>query len=171
MHYTRCVCATQFNEAREIRTPNLLIWSQTRCRCAIAPMGIIRLESCRRQNLRSTYQSKMRATLSGTRFAQAHCFDWICFHSGAITSRCEISMRKHTRPGRTQSENILDLGCLSNMKTIGFKPWVASVYSYAMKQCFCQSEGLCRCLSVLRALRNHGVRVIAGKHDQRERRG
>jgi hypothetical protein len=25
------------NEAREIRTPNLLIWSQTRCRCAIAP--------------------------------------------------------------------------------------------------------------------------------------
>ena len=24
-------------EAREIRTPNLLIWSQTRCRCAIAP--------------------------------------------------------------------------------------------------------------------------------------
>ena len=27
------------NEAREIRTPNLLIWSQTRCRCAIAPHG------------------------------------------------------------------------------------------------------------------------------------
>ena len=27
------------NEAREIRTPNLLIWSQTRCRCAIAPSG------------------------------------------------------------------------------------------------------------------------------------
>ena len=26
------------NEAREIRTPNLLIWSQTRYRCAIAPM-------------------------------------------------------------------------------------------------------------------------------------
>ena len=26
------------NEAREIRTPNLLIWSQTRCRCAIAPL-------------------------------------------------------------------------------------------------------------------------------------
>jgi hypothetical protein len=25
------------NEAREIPTPNLLIWSQTRCRCAIAP--------------------------------------------------------------------------------------------------------------------------------------
>jgi hypothetical protein len=25
------------NEAREIRAPNLLIWSQTRCRCAIAP--------------------------------------------------------------------------------------------------------------------------------------
>ena len=25
------------NEAREIRTPTLLIWSQTRCRCAIAP--------------------------------------------------------------------------------------------------------------------------------------
>jgi hypothetical protein len=25
-------------EAREIRTPNLLIWSQTRCRCAIAPL-------------------------------------------------------------------------------------------------------------------------------------
>ena len=25
------------SEAREIRTPNLLIWSQTRCRCAIAP--------------------------------------------------------------------------------------------------------------------------------------
>ena len=26
------------NEAREIRTPNLLIWSQTRYRCTIAPM-------------------------------------------------------------------------------------------------------------------------------------
>ena len=26
------------NEGREIRTPNLLIWSQTRCRCAIPPM-------------------------------------------------------------------------------------------------------------------------------------
>ena len=25
------------NEARDIQTPNLLIWSQTRCRCAIAP--------------------------------------------------------------------------------------------------------------------------------------
>ena len=25
-------------EGREIRTPNLLIWSQTRCRCAIPPM-------------------------------------------------------------------------------------------------------------------------------------
>ena len=25
-------------EAREIQAPNLLIWSQTRCRCAIAPM-------------------------------------------------------------------------------------------------------------------------------------
>ena len=25
------------NEGREIRTPNLLIWSQTRCRCAIPP--------------------------------------------------------------------------------------------------------------------------------------
>ena len=27
------------SEAREIRTPNLLIWSQTRCRCAIAPVA------------------------------------------------------------------------------------------------------------------------------------
>ena len=31
------VALDQQNEAREIRTPNLLIWSQTRCRCAIAP--------------------------------------------------------------------------------------------------------------------------------------
>jgi hypothetical protein len=37
-------CAAQWqmpprreSEAREIRTPNLLIWNQTRCRCAIAP--------------------------------------------------------------------------------------------------------------------------------------
>ena len=31
--------AKQFlNEGREIRTPNLLIWSQTRCRCAIPPL-------------------------------------------------------------------------------------------------------------------------------------
>jgi hypothetical protein len=29
------------SEAREIRTPNLLIWSQTRCRCAIAPLQIL----------------------------------------------------------------------------------------------------------------------------------
>jgi hypothetical protein len=27
------------DEGREIRTPNLLIWSQTRCRCAIPPMA------------------------------------------------------------------------------------------------------------------------------------
>ena len=27
----------EISEAREIRTPNLLIWSQPRCRCAIAP--------------------------------------------------------------------------------------------------------------------------------------
>ena len=26
------------HEGREIRTPNLLIWSQTRCRCAIPPV-------------------------------------------------------------------------------------------------------------------------------------
>ena len=26
------------NEGRKIQTPNLLIWSQTRCRCAIPPM-------------------------------------------------------------------------------------------------------------------------------------
>ncbi len=31
------VLVAKINEAREIRTPNLLIWSQTRCRCAIAP--------------------------------------------------------------------------------------------------------------------------------------
>lgn len=31
-------CEYSKNEAREIRTPNLLIWSQTRCRCAIAPL-------------------------------------------------------------------------------------------------------------------------------------
>ncbi len=31
---------TLANEAREIRTPNLLIWSQTRYRCAIAPVAI-----------------------------------------------------------------------------------------------------------------------------------
>ena len=30
---------TYVNEAREIRTPNLLIWSQTRCRCATAPVA------------------------------------------------------------------------------------------------------------------------------------
>ena len=30
--------ARQRNEGREIRTPNLLIWSQTRCRCAIPPL-------------------------------------------------------------------------------------------------------------------------------------
>ena len=29
------------NEAREIRTPNLLIWSQPRYRCAIAPMELV----------------------------------------------------------------------------------------------------------------------------------
>ena len=28
------------NEAREIRTPNLLIWSQTRCHCAIPPRRV-----------------------------------------------------------------------------------------------------------------------------------
>ena len=32
------VHAISHNEAREIRTPNLVIWSHTRCRCAIAPL-------------------------------------------------------------------------------------------------------------------------------------
>ena len=31
-------CMGKENEGREIRTPNLLIWSQTRCRCAIPPL-------------------------------------------------------------------------------------------------------------------------------------
>ena len=35
--FERCACGQSF-EAREIRTPNLLIWSQTRYRCAIAPL-------------------------------------------------------------------------------------------------------------------------------------
>ena len=34
-------CTSGQNEAREIRTPNLLIWSQTRYRCAIAPSVIM----------------------------------------------------------------------------------------------------------------------------------
>ena len=40
------------NEAREIRTPNLLIWSQTRCRCAIAPcfeMHRLPTTACKRE--------------------------------------------------------------------------------------------------------------------------
>ena len=36
----RSKCADQY-EGREIRTPNLLIWSQTRCRCAIPPLNTI----------------------------------------------------------------------------------------------------------------------------------
>ena len=35
-HWTAATCSK--HEGREIRTPNLLIWSQTRCRCAIPPM-------------------------------------------------------------------------------------------------------------------------------------
>ena len=35
---TSTLACAQLSEAREIRAPNLLIWSQTRCRCAIAPM-------------------------------------------------------------------------------------------------------------------------------------
>ena len=33
----QCKCGCR-NEGREIRTPNLLIWSQTRYRCAIPPL-------------------------------------------------------------------------------------------------------------------------------------
>ena len=36
---TRVLMQRFKNEGREIRTPNLLIWSQTRCRCAIPPMS------------------------------------------------------------------------------------------------------------------------------------
>ena len=37
------------NEGREVRTPNLLIWSQTRCRCAIPPMSLAStLSICRK---------------------------------------------------------------------------------------------------------------------------
>ena len=35
--HTPSICPAIRVEGREIRTPNLLIWSQTRCRCAIPP--------------------------------------------------------------------------------------------------------------------------------------
>ena len=35
-----CFCRFFENEGREIRTPNLLIWSQTRYRCAIPPLEL-----------------------------------------------------------------------------------------------------------------------------------
>ena len=38
--YVRGFGGDYVNERREIRTPNLLIWSQTRCRCAIHPMFV-----------------------------------------------------------------------------------------------------------------------------------
>ena len=34
------------NEGREIQTPNLLIWSQTRYRCAIPPHGNVAVSAC-----------------------------------------------------------------------------------------------------------------------------
>ena len=34
LHHEQPNCADKTNEGREIRTPNLLIWSQTRYRCA-----------------------------------------------------------------------------------------------------------------------------------------
>ena len=58
-------------EAREIRTPNLLIWSQTRCRCAIAPWITIWLASARtfsntlHKFLNFTYLSAWFASRSG----------------------------------------------------------------------------------------------------------
>ena len=39
-------CPLLLCEASEIRTPNLLIWSQTRCRCAIAPSAHLRFCMC-----------------------------------------------------------------------------------------------------------------------------
>ena len=59
-------CCHGANEAREIRTPNLLIWSQTRCRCAIAPCFDMRKplsESCRRQAQDAMWASRPRAVV------------------------------------------------------------------------------------------------------------
>ena len=40
VHCQRRAAFARKHEAREIRTPNFLIWSQTRCRCAIAPLEL-----------------------------------------------------------------------------------------------------------------------------------
>ena len=40
----RKCCASMNHEGREIRTPNLLIWNQTRCRCAIPPWQHVSLQ-------------------------------------------------------------------------------------------------------------------------------
>ena len=45
-------------ESREIRTPNLLIWSQTRCRCAIPPFNVPQ------RNIREGFQMSCFALLA-----------------------------------------------------------------------------------------------------------
>ena len=51
------------DEARNIQTPNLLIWSQTRYRCAIAPV-VVQNEPCKMQSWCGTFS---RASATTTR--------------------------------------------------------------------------------------------------------
>ena len=69
-HPISAPCATR-DESREIRTPNLLIWSQTRYRCAIPPMKQrMRIASDTNTNTRPLWMAVKRKTKHKTRASE-----------------------------------------------------------------------------------------------------
>ena len=69
------------NEAREIRTPNLLIWSQTRCRCAIAPLA------------HASDASVLIANLASNASSLQCCVDWPIAGAGLLMFFCSAQLR------------------------------------------------------------------------------
>ena len=106
--------AAKQNEGREIRTPNLLIWSQTRCRCAIPPLFIAGaidsqakcnwkpLRTCQYLHLGSE-QFEPKNNLPGTTFANllhARCVQ------GGVTARSILNEKacyQHLGEGMTEN--------------------------------------------------------------------
>ena len=64
---------TYGNEARGIRTPNLLIWSQTRCRCAIPPRRAVQ-----RLGINLSLDGGLRSLIRPLKAS------YLCFNAGQV---------------------------------------------------------------------------------------
>ena len=114
------------NEAREIRTPNLLIWSQTRCRCAIAPRGLLwwRAVLAFDQARRPSPRTDSVATCPSTRH---------CAHSGKGGNGEIVRGSRRRQQHRPRRVVVQWLACCAhNPKVRGWKPRLATFSARAV---------------------------------------